>query len=253
MKNNKKLITIILSVGLAILVWMLLIFLNSISSVIPQAQRLFGLLGGTWNGYIQFFCYMAFFYGLLELRSKREYITNQYGGFELNILPKEDQLVLSPSEVADIKLNVIEMEKRGFGFLINNFIKKACTQYRNDQSISETLQVLDVQIENSKDEQESSLNMVKYMINAIMSLGFIGTLMGLSTAIGKSYLAKTDEGMTVLTGFLNVAFDTTLVALILGLILNYFYHIYLESVDSFYARSKTYIVDNLISRIYNPA
>ena len=255
MKNteNNKIFNIGLSIGLAIILWMVLLFLNSISEIIPQAQRLFTMLGGTWNGYIQFACYAAFFYGFLELKSKRAYIKDQYGGFDLNILPKEDQLVLSPEEVAEIKLNVLEMEKRGFGYMVNDFIKKACTQYRNDQSISETLQVLDVQIENSKEEQDSSLSMVKYMINAIMSLGVIGTLLGLSTAIGKSYLAKTDEGMPILTGFLNVAFDTTLVALILGLILNYFYYIYIESMDSFYAKSKTYSVDNLVSRLYVPS
>jgi biopolymer transport protein ExbB/TolQ len=92
--------------------------------------------------------------------------------------------------------------------------------------------------------------MVRYLIGSIMSLGFIGTLIGLSKAIGNAHLAKTDEGMPLLTSFLNVAFDTTMVALILGLILNYFYHRFIEDIDKFYAKSKTYIVDNLISRIY---
>lgn len=253
MSVNTKLMSILLSVILGGLTWLFLIFMNSISDIFPTAQRIFILLGGSWDGYIQFLCYIAFYFALLELNKKNAYIREQYAGFDFNLLPKEDQLILTPEEVADIKLNVLDMEKRGLSYLINDFIKKACTQYRNDQSISETLQVLDVQIENSKGEQESSLSMVRYMINAIMSLGFIGTLIGLSTAIGQSYLAKTDEGMPILTGYLNIAFDTTLVALILGLILNYFYHNYLEGMDSFYAKAKTFIVDNLISRIYNPA
>jgi chemotaxis protein MotA len=47
-----------------------------------------------------------------------------------------------------------------------------------------------------------------------------------------------------------VSFDTTLVALLLGLILNYFYQRYLERIDVFFAQSKSYIMDNLVSRIY---
>ena len=41
-----------------------------------------------------------------------------------------------------------------------------------------------------------------------------------------------------------------MVALVLGLILNYFYHDLIANIDKFYAKSKSYIVDNLISRIY---
>ena len=47
--------------------------------------------------------------------------------------------------------------------------------------------------------------------------------------------------------------DTTLVALLTGLVLNFFYHRYLENLDTFYSRTKAYIIDNLISRIYKAA
>lgn len=245
-----KLITITISLVGALVTWFVLTLLVNATPAIPSIQRLFIMFGGTENGYIQFVCYFAFIYALVELYKMRSYLKKQYGGFSLNLLPEEDQLVLTPDEVADIKLSVLEIEKRGVVYLISDFIKKACTQYRNDQSISETLQVLDVQIENTKEEMEGNLSMVRYLIAAIMSLGFIGTLIGLTSAIGNAHLAKTEEGMPILTSYLNIAFDTTLVALVLGLILNYIFHSYLEIMDNFYAKSKRYIVDNLISRIY---
>ena len=68
-----------------------------------------------------------------------------------------------------------------------------------------------------------------------------------------AHLAQTEEGMPEITRNLNIAFDTTLVALLIGLILNFFYHRYLENIDTFYSRTKSYIIDNLISRIYVPA
>lgn len=250
MQINNKLILIAASLVLGLLTWGLLNFLASISSILPAMERFFELMGGTPGGYIQFFCYVAFFYAIIEIKRMHSVIKREFEGFNLNLLPNEDQLILSPTKVAEVKLSIIDMEKRGFSYRLSDFIKKACTQYRNDQSVSETLQVLDVQIENNKNELEGNLSMVRYLIGAIMSLGFIGTLMGLSNAIGNAHLAKTDEGMPLLTAYLNVAFDTTLVALILGLILNYLYHSFIEDIDKFYAKSKTYIVDNLISRIY---
>jgi chemotaxis protein MotA len=161
--------------------------------------------------------------------------------------------VLSPDEVAGIKLSVLEIEKRGVVYLVSDFIKKACTQYRNDNSISETLQVLEVQIENTKGEMEGDLSVIRYLIATIMSVGFIGTVIGLSRAIGNAHLAQDEGGLPILTSYLNIAFDTTLVALVLVLILNFIYHNYLGIMDNFYAQSKRYIVDNLISRIYKHA
>ena len=250
MKLDNKFIKIAISLSLGLLTWLLLNFLANISYAIPSMKRFFELMGGTSGGYIQFFCFVAFYYGIIEIRKMHSGVKKEFGGFDLNILPDQDQLVLSPEQVADLKLDVINLEKKGNNFKIADFIKKACTQYRNDQSVSETLQVLDVQIENNKEEMEGNLSMVRYLIGAIMSLGFIGTLIGLSSAIGFAHLAKTEEGMPILTSYLNVAFDTTMVSLILGLILNFFYHAFIEDLDKFYAKCKTYIVDNLISRIY---
>lgn len=251
MFNTKK-FQIGFSILAAVALWLFLIVLGNLFEG-TGFYRVLEVLGGSSKGYIQATIYALFFYSIFELLEKRKQIKAQYQGFGLNLLPVRDQLVLSPDEVAAIKLDTIKLEKEGKSFLVADFIKKACTQYRNDQSISETLQVFNAQVENSKEEQEGKLEVVRYLLSAVVSLGFIGTLIGLSTSIGMAHLAKTAEGMPIITRNLNVAFDTTLVALLIGLILNFFYHRYLQELDTFYSRSKSYIIDNLISRIYKTA
>lgn len=241
---------LIFSLLTAALLWLFLILLGNLSNPGGGFHRLVEALGGTYNGYIQAMIYAVFCFSLFELYEKRKYIREQYQGFGLNLLPVKDQLVLSPDEVARIKLNTIQLEKEGQSYLVADFIKKACTQYRNDESVSETLQVFNAQVDNSKSEIEGNLETVRYLLGAIISLGFIGTLIGLSSSIGKAHLARTMEGMPEITSRLNVAFDTTLVALLVGLVLNFFYHRYLEDLDTFFSRSKSYVIDNLISRIY---
>ncbi|MEL6651884.1 MAG: MotA/TolQ/ExbB proton channel family protein [Bacteroidota bacterium] len=243
---------IVLSLVAAVAFWLVLILLHSFFSGLPSVSRVIEALGGTSNGYIQALMYALFFYSIFELSAKKQSIQSEFEGFEQQVLPERDQLVLSPEEVAKIKLDIIQKEKDGQRFLINKFIKKACTQYRNDKSIPDTLQVFNAQVDNSKDEEEGKLEIVRYLLGAIVSLGFIGTLMGLSSSIGMAHLAKTAEGMPTITSQLNVAFDTTLVALVIGLVLNFFYHRYLASIDTFYSRTKSYVIDNLISRIYVP-
>lgn len=248
-KNSK----LVISVLAAAVLWLVLIVLGAIGSPESSFHRVVEALGGSSRGYIQALIYGLFIYSTLELLEKRKHIQKQHGGFRLGLLPVQDQLVISPDEVAQIKLNTIQIEKNGENYLVGDFIKKACTQYRNDKSISETLQVFNAQVETSKEEAEGDLEIVRYLLSAIISLGFIGTLIGLSTSIGMAHLAKTVEGMPQITRNLNIAFDTTLVALLVGLVLNFFYHRYLKDLDTFYSRAKSYVIDNLISRIYNPA
>ena len=250
--KNKISLQLTLSIALAIGWWLFLLLLGSLAHPGSGFYRVVEVLGGTGNGYIQALIYILFFYSVLQLIERRRFLRGQYQGFQLQLLPTRDQLVLTPDEVNQIKLQTIELEKAGQSLLVADFIKKACTQYRNDQSISETLQVFHAQVDTSKEEMEGQLEMIQYLVGAVVSVGFIGTLIGLSSSIGLAHLAQTTEGMPQITRHLNVAFDTTLVALLVGLVLNFFYHRYLAELDTFYSRSKSYVIDNLISRIYNP-
>jgi biopolymer transport protein ExbB/TolQ len=251
MATSKRLFHLAISTVSAIVIWFLLILSASMSSS-PEFKRFFEAFGGSFGGYIHAVIYAAFIFGLLEVLDYHRYIKKQNEGFNLNLLPVKDQLILSPEEVAKIKLNIIDLEKHGLNSLLTDFVKRACTQYRNNQSIGETLQVLNAQIDNSKTELEGRLEIARFLISAIASLGFIGTILHLAAAIGLFHLAKTEEGMPLITQSLNVSFDTTFIALFLGLILSYFYHRYLENLDTFYSRMRSYIIDNLISRIYRP-
>jgi biopolymer transport protein ExbB/TolQ len=251
MATSKRLFHLAISTVSAIVIWFLLILSASMSSS-PEFKRFFEAFGGSFGGYIHAVIYAAFIFGLLEVLDYHRYIQKQNEGFNLNLLPVKDQLILSPEEVAKIKLNIIDLEKHGLNSLLTDFVKRACTQYRNNQSIGETLQVLNAQIDNSKTELEGRLEIARFLISAIASLGFIGTILHLAAAIGLFHLAKTEEGMPLITQSLNVSFDTTFIALFLGLILSYFYHRYLENLDTFYSRMRSYIIDNLISRIYRP-
>lgn len=250
-KNN--LVRIGISIAIAAVIWIVLIILANLFSRQPEAYRVLTLLGGSKLGFIQFISYAIATFAMLHLRDMNAHIKSQFKGFDLKLLPEEDQLILTPEEVADIKLSVIEIEKRGIFYLVTQFIKNTCTQYRNNQSIPETMQVLESQIGNSKEEMDGKLNLIRYLISSVMSVGFIGTIIGLASAIGNAHLANSSEGLSILTSYLAVAFDTTLVALLLGLILNYSYTQYLERMDVFYAQSKSYVLDNLVSRIYRHA
>jgi len=87
--------------------------------------------------------------------------------------------------------------------------------------------VLASQSELDSHEVGSSYALLNVFIWAIPILGFIGTVMGLGTAVGSLGVQDTTdiegikESLGAITGGLGVAFDTTLVALIMSLMLKF--------------------------------
>lgn len=238
----------LISIISALVLWMILV---GIAESLPDTgfKRLLIIFGGNTNGYIQMLTIAAFIFGMLDLGDKSRLINREREGFYLNLLPVGENIQLSPGSVQEIRNSISDIEQRGFRYLVAEFIKKACNHYKNDQSIGETLHVIGAQINNSKSEAESRLEVTRYVISSISALGFIGTVMGLAESIGLAHLAADPTKIKLITSNLYVAFDTTLVALLLSLVLTYRYHVYLEYLDSFYSQAEAYIIDNLVSRI----
>jgi chemotaxis protein MotA len=206
--------------------------------------RVFG--GGDWGiSTLKVVMYAAFTYGLLDLWQKQHALRHEFGAFGLGVLPEQDQLVLSPNEVADLKLNVIGLEKRGARYLLLDFVKKAATQYRNDNNIGATIQVLESQFEAAQNQREGDLEIVRYLIQTIPMLGFVGTIVELTAA-----LQHLDAGLDKVRGAMSAAFDATMVALTLTILLTFFYHRHIGDLDVFFGKMKTYVLENLVSRIY---
>jgi MotA/TolQ/ExbB proton channel family len=251
MKNyiSPRMTHTIISFSLAITIWMLLIFMASVTPTDTFGFRIIQIMGGSKDGVIQMLTYAAFFLGFFELLEKEKYLKNQYEGFDLRLLPLETNAKLSELDISHINDRIIDMETHGQTSLLAVSIKRVCSLYGVNRSVNDALQIVDAKIGTAKEESEGQLEIIRYIINAISALGFIGTVVGLSVAIGNSGLAKTEAGMHTITQYLYLAFDTTLVALLLGLVLNYRYHGYLERLDTFYSRTKLYIIDNLICRI----
>jgi biopolymer transport protein ExbB/TolQ len=87
--------------------------------------------------------------------------------------------------------------------------------------------ILKIQAENDEAQIASSYSLVNGFLWAIPVLGFIGTVLGLSQAIGAftgtleagGDLDAIRQSLRMVTGGLSTAFETTLVALVCALIL----------------------------------
>ena len=210
-------------------------------------HRLFILGGGNFlgGGYIQWLTFVAFFWSMIEIRDCFNYINEQKRGYRLKLLPTNDKIVLMPQDVMDILVKTQEAERVKSKNLVTNIIKKACTKFRTSKNISEMIEIISIQTEIDKNKSESDQSNIRYLTWLIPSVGFIGTVLGISQALA---IANSGD-MNLITATLGVAFDTTLVALVLSIVVMWFYHRLQEETDRLHDTIKEYVIENLVNRV----
>lgn len=212
----------------------------------PGLYRLLILLGGDvkTGGYIQTLTYIAFFWSFMEVREKLQVIKRERKAFKLNLLPTSEKVVFVPSDINNLKFKIIEFERKE-KYILSDLLKKACTKFSTSKSLSELIDIVSIQIEVSQEKAEGDQSLIRYLTWVIPSIGFVGTVIGISQAL---IVANTGD-MEKITALLGVAFDTTLVALVLSIVIMYFVHRLQEDTDNFHSELKEFVIDNLINRI----
>jgi len=245
MKNLRNLT---LSSGIALLITGLCMLLLSLISKenSPGLYRFLLLLGGDVinGGYVQSVTYLAFFWAWFEVQEKLKVIARERKAFKMNFIPTNDKHVFMPQDINNLKFKLIEFEKKE-KYILSDLLKKACTKFRTSGSLSELIDIVSIQIEVSQEKSEGDQSVIRYLTWVIPSVGFVGTVIGISQAL---IVANTGD-MERITMLLGVAFDTTLVALVLSIIIMWFVHRLQEETDRFHSDLKEFVIDNLINKI----
>lgn len=245
-------INLIISISITFVLGLIFYFLHGALDS-GSAKRFFTMLGGNLpTGFIQLFCYFLFFFGLLEILRLSSGAAREEKALENKLLPEAEQYVLSADDVNDIKLKMVEVSKSSNTLLIE-LIKKTCTKFRANKSVEESLNVVNAQSDINMRNSESEQSIIRYIAWAIPSVGFIGTVLGIASSLSLANNVVSQGGIDKVTSMLGVAFDTTLIALILSLILMFFFHNLQEKVDKLHSSIQSYVIDNLINRIYHRA
>jgi biopolymer transport protein ExbB/TolQ len=95
------------------------------------------------------------------------------------------------------------------------------------------------------DRLDSELSMLRYIAWAIPAIGFIGTVRGIGDALGEAHKAVTGDVSGVTEG-LGTAFNSTLAALLISIVLMFLLHQLQLAQERFVLDSETYLDRNLI-------
>lgn len=168
-----------------------------------------------------------FFWALALLWMKSRKIKFQQKAFHLPILPADPSFCLNPETARTVLHQMHELVDNPMNFAVLNRMERALSNMDNMGNTADMTAILKIQAENDESQVASSYGFIQGLMWAIPVLGFIGTVLGLGQAIGAfgmtlqqdGDLAGIKESLTFVTGGLSTAFDTTLVALVMALIL----------------------------------
>lgn len=205
---------------------------------------------------IQNLMWLLFFVGLGDVSVRFLRGGRELRQMELRLLPEDDETMLRSQDLGDIYTRVRPPPLVEPNFL-QRLIMRVVLQFQSSRSVDQANALLNSSLELFQHEIDLKYNMMRYMVWLIPTLGFIGTVIGIALALkvaGKmpnlEDQAALGEWLQSLTSSLALAFNTTLLALLLSAVLVFLMHVAQGREESALNRAGQYCLDNLINRLY---
>ncbi|MCA9124128.1 MAG: MotA/TolQ/ExbB proton channel family protein [Planctomycetaceae bacterium] len=173
------------------------------------------------------------------------------------VIPQESDFVLSSTTVEEVINNVYATVDDPKYFTLYNRITVALSNLRNLGRVTDVDDILRSQAEHDESVMETSYALLRSFVWAIPVLGFIGTVLGLSQAIGGfgSVLETADDisqikdSLQDVTGGLATAFETTLQALVAALLIQLTLAFLKKSEEEFLDECQAYCAKHIVNRL----
>lgn len=251
----------------AVSLFLALIFITILSFALVNSSIGTVLLDRSATSYpftIQNLMWMMFFFGVGELIARLMSGIEQQNQMTKSFLPEDESSLLQSSDLGPI-IKRLNQDKGVETLFLQRLLKRTILQFQSSRSIDQANSLMNSTMELYQHETDMKYSMVRYLVWLIPTLGFIGTIIGISKGLAK---AKDFPGIDVataadpsgpnpikewigdLTTELAVAFDTTLLALILSAILVFMLHMIQEKEEMSLNKIGHYCMDNLITRLY---
>ena len=181
----------------------------------------------------------------------------QRRAFGIELIPVGNSFALTADTALDVIRVLGESVDDPKRFVLFNRIERALLNLRNVGNLSDVSEMLRAQAENDESFMESSYGILSGIVWVLPILGFIGTVVGLSGAIGgfgavlssDASVSTLKDSLTPVTSNLGLAFDTTFLALVLAMAIHMSMTLLRRKEEQFLDACRDYAHNNVISRL----
>ena len=157
----------------------------------------------------------------LLIRQERQVLERDFLRLEKGerIIPEE-----SLNHYHEVQQHLEEQPIEGGYKLLPEVIGSALHRFHATHSIQDASQAINEQVEMAAGRLDAELSLIRYIAWAIPSVGFIGTVRGIGEALGRADEAIKGD-ISGVTAALGLAFNSTLIALFLSIVLMFFVYL----------------------------
>ncbi len=202
---------------------------------------------------VQTTMWMVFGLGLGELLVRLLDALAERAQLRAGYLPEDERTILQAPELRQIYARAREAAGgRGSRRFLPRLIQRIVLQFQTSRSIDQASTLLNSSLELYLHEIDLRYSMIRYVVWVIPTLGFIGTVVGISLALAFAGQVDVQDPslLAELTKRLAVAFNTTLLALVMSAVLVFIQHWVQAHEEGALNRAGQYCLDNLINRLY---
>lgn len=249
-EEQQRLVFAAVSAGIG-LMWVLLLHL-----LLPKDGYLAAFLldreGDLYPVSIQNLMWLFFFVGIGELLFARMRTRESQQELDHNYLPQDEETILMADDLSDLYRQIRKSGGIERGFFLPRLIQRVVLQFQTSRSVNQASVLLNSSLELFMHELDLRYQMLRYISWLLPTLGFVGTVIGISQALAFAASYGEDQGglLSDLTSQLAVAFHTTLLGLLMSGVVLFLLYLVQGREEAVLNKTGSYCLDNLINRLY---
>jgi biopolymer transport protein ExbB/TolQ len=209
------------------------------------------------HGWVPYACIFFFFIALWTLLLKLPLLRKQQTAFGLQLLPETIDARIEPGDTRSMLDRIRRLTRQQRSLLLVSRVRQALMRLNQLGTAEKLDDLLRYRAEADESAMESSYAAPKFIIWAIPVLGFVGTVLGISNGVqafssliqNASDLEGLRESLKGVTYGLGQAFETTMIALCMSLLLMLIMSWLQRSEDRLLAAIDDYCMEHLLHKV----
>ena len=196
-------------------------------------------------------CIILFFWALSMMAMKLVRTMRERALLDRTLLQVSEGTSILPEDARNYARPVQALPQQERRYLLPRMILTGLHRFGTTGSIQATSSTIKDLSDGEAERLESELTIIRYIAWAIPSIGFLGTVRGIGTALGQAHQAVQGDivGVTVSLG---MAFNSTFVALLTSILLMFLLHQLSLMQDRLVLDSQNYTDENLVAYLQVP-
>ena len=201
--------------------------------------------------YEQEACFILMFWALVIMSYKATNLFRERGLLDKDILHAKDGVKFLPQDARELSRQIQALPAEEHSYLLPRALQVALHRFSSTKNIQDVSSATNIICESESERLDSELSIIRYITWAIPSIGFLGTVRGIGDALGQAHKAVEGD-IAGVTESLGVAFNSTLIALCISIILMFIVHQLQLLQERFILDTQNYCNNNLIRHLQVP-